>query len=191
MGLSLGLLGRGGTGRAWRYGILHVVMAGVGGAVVGGLLGLVGQLLGLAQWRWWIIGVTALVALGIALTHSSYQLLSQRQVPRRWSPKYHLTTVYTVWGLMMGCGLYTPVYHTALLVMLATQLTVGPTVGIISGFLFGIVRQSTSLWPVARHYDMERTMRLLEELRPGARLFNILLVTAVLVLVVYEVAFAR
>ena len=32
MGLSLGLLGRGDTKRAWEYGALHVLMAGVGGA---------------------------------------------------------------------------------------------------------------------------------------------------------------
>ncbi len=190
MGLSLGLLGRGDAKRAWRYGILHVLMAGVGGAIIGGLLGGIGDLLGLAQWRWWIIGATALLALIYALTHSSYQLISQRQVPRRWSPKVHLSAVYTIWGLMMGCGLYTPVYHTALFVMLATQLTFGFVPGIISGLLFGIVRQATSLWPVARRYDTEQTMNLLEQLRPGARLFNILLVAAILILVIYEVAFA-
>ncbi len=38
MGLSLGLLRRGDARAAWGYGLLHVVAAGVGGALVGGLL---------------------------------------------------------------------------------------------------------------------------------------------------------
>jgi hypothetical protein len=180
MGLSLGLLGRGDSSRAWRYGILHVLAAGAGGAIVGGLLGAVGSLLGLGEWRIWIVGATALIALALALWLGTYQLGRQRQVPRRWARGTAPSKIYTLWGLMMGCGLYTPIYHTALLVLLAFQLTGSFGMGLASGFLFGMVRQATSLWPVARHYEPEQTMSLLERLRPGARAMNIALIVAAL-----------
>ncbi|MGI9252489.1 MAG: hypothetical protein ACR2J8_01985 [Thermomicrobiales bacterium] len=180
MGLSLGLLGRGDSTRAWRYGIIHVLAAGVGGAVVGGVLGAVGTLLGIGQWRLWIVGITALIALGLALWLKTYQLGRQRQVPRRWARGTAPEKIYTLWGLMMGCGLYTPIYHTALMVLLAFQVTGSLGAGLASGFVFGIVRQATALWPVARHYDPEQTMSLLERLRPGARALNILLIAIAL-----------
>lgn len=182
MGLSLGLLGRGDSARAWRYGIIHVVASGVGGAVVGGLLGAAGTLLGLGQWRPWIVGATAVVALGLAVWLKTYQLGRQRQVPRRWARGTAPEKIYMLWGLMMGCGLYTPVYHTALMVLLAFQFTGSIGQGLASGFIFGVVRQSTALWPVARHYDPEQTMSLLERLRPGARALNLLLIVAGLAL---------
>jgi len=182
MGLSLGLLGRGDSKRAWEYGALHVLMAGVGGAAVGGLLGAVGQLLGLGQWRAWIVGAVALLALGLALALGTYQLGRQRQVPRRWARGTAPTKVYALWGLMMGCGLYTPIYHTALMVLLAFQLTGGIGFGLASGFVFGVVRQATALWPVARHYGPDETMSLLERLRPTAKAMNIALILAALAL---------
>ncbi|MFM9108543.1 MAG: hypothetical protein ACKOWF_17795 [Chloroflexota bacterium] len=182
MGLSLGLLGRGDGKRAWRYGIIHVLAAGVGGAAVGGLLAAAGGLFGLAQWRLWIVGATALAALGLALWLKTYQLGRQRQVPRRWARGTAPEKIYTLWGLMMGCGLYTPIYHTALMVLLAFQLTGSVGQGLASGLLFGLARQATALWPVARRYDPEQTMSLLERLRPGARALNILLIVAGLAL---------
>ncbi len=184
MGLSLGLLGRGDARAAWRYGLLHVFAAGMGGALVGGLLGGIGQALGLGRWAPWIVGGVALLALAVALTRRTYQLGRQRQVPRRWARGTAPAKIYALWGLMMGCGLYTPVYHTALLVLLAVQLVSGFWLGLATGFAFGIVRQATSLWPVARRYDPGRTMGLLESLRPGARAFNIALVAMALAVVV-------
>lgn len=180
MGLSLGLLGRGDARAAWTYGLLHVVAAGLGGALVGGLLGGFGQLFGLGRWALGIVGAVALLALVVALTRRTYQLGRQRQVPRRWARGTAPSKIYGLWGLMMGCGLYTPVYHTALLVLLATQLVSGVWLGLATGFVFGIVRQATALWPVARRYDPGRTMGLLETLRPGARAFNIALLVLAL-----------
>jgi hypothetical protein len=184
MGLSLGLLGRGDARAAWRYGLWHVLAAGVGGAVVGGVLGGVGEVFGLGRWGLWIVGAVAALSLAVALCRRTYQLGRQRQVPRRWPRGTTPARIYGVWGLMMGCGLYTPVYHTALLVLLAVQLVSGFWLGLATGFAFGIVRQAASLWPVARRYDPERTMGLLESLRPGARAFNIALVASALAAVV-------
>ena len=183
MGLSLGLLGRGDARAAWRYGLWHVLAAGVGGALVGGLLGGVGQLLGLGRWGSWIVGAVALLALAVALARRTYQLGRQRQVPRRWARGTRPSKIYGVWGLMMGCGLYTPVYHSALFVLLAIQLVSGFWLGLATGFAFGLARQAAALWPVARRYEPDRTMGLLESLRPGARAFNIALVALALAVV--------
>lgn len=184
MGLSLGLLGRGDAVRAWRYGAIHVLGAGVGGALMGGGLGLIGALLGFEAWRSPIVGGVAIVALGIALTRPRYQLGRQRQVPRRWAPSTGPSRIYALWGLMLGCGLYTPVYHTALLVLLAVQVTSGPGWGLATGALFGVTRQTVAMWPVARRLEPEATMGLLETLRPTARGLNIALVAVALLLAV-------
>ncbi|MCC6313662.1 MAG: hypothetical protein IT337_06585 [Thermomicrobiales bacterium] len=185
MGLSLSLLGRGDTRGAIRYGIVHVLTAALGGAVVGGALGVIGALLGLERWRFWIVGGVALLALAIALRARAYQLGRQRQVPRRWRGRASPRTIYALWGLMMGCGLYTPVYHTALLVLLATQLTGGVGYGLLSGAIFGFVRQLTALWPVARRLEPNQTMSLLERLRPIARGLNFALIVAVLAVLAF------
>ena len=182
MGLSLGLLGRGDAARAWRYGAIHVLGAVVGGAAVGGVLGLLGSLLGLGAWRTPIVAVVALAALVVALTRPVYQLGRQRQVPRRWGRGVSPSRIYAIWGVMMGCGLYTPVYHTALLTLLAIQLTSGLAWGLATGAVFGLARQSAALWPVGRKLGPEATMGLLETLRPTARGLNIALVVAALLL---------
>jgi len=184
MGLSLGLLGRGDAARAWRYGAIHVLGAVVGGAAVGGALGLLGALAGFDAWRAAIVGGVALAALALAVVRPVYQLGRQRQVPRRWPSGTAPSRIYATWGLMMGCGLYTPVYHSALFVLLALQLTSGPGWGLWTGALFGLARQLTSLWPVARKLGPEATMGLLESLRPTARGLNIALVVAALLLAV-------
>lgn len=185
MGLSLGFLGRGNSARAWRYGIWHVLSAGVGGALVGFLLSVPGTLLGLGQWRVQIVGLVAGAALLIAIFKQHYQLGRQRQVPRRWARGASLSRIYALWGLMMGCAVYTPIYHSALLVLLAFQLTSSIGLALASGFLFGIARQSAALWPVARHLSPEQTMTLLERLRPGARVLNIGLVVMALALLAW------
>ncbi|MGH2618086.1 MAG: hypothetical protein ACRDJC_22900, partial [Thermomicrobiales bacterium] len=58
--------------------------------------------------------------------------------------------------------------------------------GLVSGALFGAARQATALLPLLVRLDPERTMRLLETLRPAARRLNAALIVAgglVLVLV--------
>ena len=184
MGLSLGLLGRGDASRAWRFGAIHVLGAVVGGAAIGGGLGLVGVLLGLGAWRTPIVAGVALAALVVALVRPVSQLGRQRQVPRYWKRGVSPSRIYAIWGVMMGCALYTPVYHTALFTLLAVQLTSGPVWGVVTGALFGLARQIAALWPVARRLEPEATMRLLETLRPTARALNIALVVAALLLAV-------
>ena len=80
--------------------------------------------------------------------------------------------------MMLGSGLYTPVYQTAFLLLLGAQLTAGWQLGLLSGAVFGAFRQMTALGPVLRQLDPGRTMRLLEVLRPHARRGNIGLIVA-------------
>src|SRR5581483_8812535 len=141
MAVSLGLLGRGAPAQAFRYWIVHVAAAAAAGALIGALFGGVGALLGLAAWRPWIIALVALVALALGLRHEFH--LGTRQVPRRWKPGTPVAWIFAVWGAMLGCGLYTPVYHTAFFVLTGAQLTAGPLLAALAGALFGGVRQAT------------------------------------------------
>jgi hypothetical protein len=77
---------------------------------------------------------------------------------------------------MLGCGVWTPVYHTSFVVLVAAQLTADPWLGLVSGALFGGARQAMALVPVIGRYGPPRTMQLLETLRPAARMVNLGLV---------------
>lgn len=186
MAVGLGLLGRGRARAAIPYWILHVLGAAAAGAVVGGVAGWVGGLLGLDAWRPWVVAIAGAVALYWGLQARPPRLGRQRQVPRRWSAGTPLAWIYLVWGMMLGSGLATPVYQTAFVLLVGAQLTAGWQLGLLSGALFGAFRQMTALGPVLRRLDPGRTMWLLEVLRPYARRGNIGLIVAagvVLVLV--------
>ena len=186
MAVGLGLLGRGGSGQAIRFGALHVLGAGLAGAAFGGLVGGLGGLLGLGAWRPWIVGAAAVAALALGLRRHPPKLGRQRQVPRRWAPGTPPSRVYLIWGAMLGSGVATPIFHTAFLVLLAAQLTGGVALGLVSGALFGAARQATALLPLLGRFDPGRTMGLLETFRPVARRLNAALVVVgglVLVLV--------
>ena len=178
MAVGLGLLGRGGTRQALELGVLHVAGAALAGALLGGLVGGIGALAGLADWRPWIIGGAALLAFGLGLLPRPPKLGRQRQVPRRWAPGTPPSRVYLVWGAMLGSGVATPIFHTAFLLLLAAQLTGGVALGLVSGALFGATRQATALLPLLGRLDPGRTMGLLETLRPVARRLNAALIVA-------------
>ncbi len=178
MAVGLGLLGRGGKRQALGVWALHVAGAALAGALLGGLVGGVGALAGLAAWRPWIIGGGAILALSLGLRRSPPKLGRQRQVPRRWPPGTPPSRVYLVWGAMLGSGVATPIFHTAFLVLLVTQLTGGVALGILSGALFGAARQATALLPLLGQLDPGRTMGLLETLRPAAHRLNAALIVA-------------
>lgn len=176
MAVGLGLLGRGRTTPALGFWLLHVLVAAAAGAVVGGVLGLVGAVLDLAAWRPWVVGLAAVAALALGLRARPPKIGRQRQVPRRWTAGTSVSWVYAVWGAMLGCGVATPVFHTAFVLLSAAQLTGGVWLGLVSGALFGLARQAMALLPVLARYEPDRTMGLLEALRPLARRANVALV---------------
>ncbi|MDQ3696260.1 MAG: hypothetical protein M3464_21990 [Chloroflexota bacterium] len=173
MAVGLGLLGRGRARAVIPYWVLHVAGAAAAGATVGGVAGLIGEVLGLAAWRPWVILAAGSVALIYGLRKTPPRIGRQRQVPRRWSATTPLAWIYLVWGMMLGSGLATPVFQTAFLLLLGAQLTAGWQLSFFSGALFGAFRQMTALGPVLRRLDPGRTMHLLEVLRPYARRGNI------------------
>ena len=184
MAVGLGLLGRGGTRQALGLWGLHVAGAALAGALLGGLVGGVGALVGLEAWRLWIVAGGALLALWLGLRKRPLKLGRQRQVPRRWAPGTPPSRVYLVWGAMLGSGVATPIFHTAFLLLLAAQLTGGLALGLLSGALFGAARQATALLPLLGRLDPGRTMGLLESLRPTVRRLNAaLIVTGGLILI--------
>src|SRR5215207_4977442 len=163
MAVGLGLLGRGGTRQALGLWALHVSGAALAGALLGGLVGGIGALAGLAAWRPWIVIGATFLALGLGLRRQPPKLGR----PRRWAPGTPPSRVYLVWGAMLGSGVATPIFHTAFLVLLAAQLTGGLVLGLVSGALFGAARQATALLPLLGRLDPGRTMSLLEMLRPA------------------------
>ncbi|HEU0114389.1 MAG TPA: hypothetical protein VFQ80_06925, partial [Thermomicrobiales bacterium] len=94
---------------------------------------------------------------------------------RRWPAGTPIAWIFAIWGAMLGCGLYTPVYHTAFFVLTGAQLTAGPLLAALAGALFGGVRQATALYPALARYDEGRTMALLERFRPAAWRLNVAL----------------
>lgn len=178
MAAGLGLLGRGRRTNALPLGALHVLGATLAGAALGLVLGGAGSLLGLPTWRPWVIAAAALVALGLGLRRRPPRLGRQRQVPRRWAPGISAGRVYAIWGAMLGCGVATPIFHTAFLLLGGAQLTAGIGLGAVSGAFFGLARQGVALVPVLRRFGPERTMGLMETLRPTARRANLVLVVA-------------
>jgi hypothetical protein len=173
MAMGLGLLGRGDTRGAVRLWSLHVLGAAIAGAVLGGLLGSIGVLVGLSAWRMWLIALVALIALVVGLMPGPLRLGRQRQVPRRWSRTMEPARLYLLWGMLLGCGVATPILNSAFLLLLGSQLTAGVALGAVSGAIFGGVREMTALVPVLRRFDLDHTMNLLETMRPLARRLNI------------------
>lgn len=143
---------------------------------MGGIFGLLGEVLYLAPISPWLIGVAAAVALLLGLRARPPKIGRQRQVPRRWSARTAVPWVYTVWGMMLGSGVATPVFHTAFVVFSVAQMTGGFWLGLASGALFGLARQGMALLPVLARYEPDRTMWLLERLRPLARRVNVALI---------------
>jgi hypothetical protein len=172
MAMGLGFLGRGKARMAIQLGGLHLVGAAVGGAVVGGVLGLIGALLHLSDWRFWLIGVTAVVASALAIGASPVQLGRQCQVPRTWERTMPPRRRYFLWGAMLGCGVATPILSSAFLVLLSVQLTSGPWLGALAGAIYGGMREAMALVPMLRRSDHEATLGSLSRYRPTFQRLN-------------------
>jgi hypothetical protein len=177
MAMGLGFLGRGKGWRAIYLGILHVVGAALGGAIIGALLGWFGSLLALSAWRSVAIAVTAIFALWQGVSHRPVRLGLHRQVPRKWANTMAAELCYFLWGMLLGSGVATVIPSSAFLVILVTQFSSGVVLGCISGLLFGGTRGVVALLPLlskkGRLYP-EKLPALLPTLRMKVYWFNIL-----------------
>jgi hypothetical protein len=173
MAMGLGFLGRGRARMAAQLGGLHLVGAALGGAVAGGVLGLIGALLHLPDWRFWVIGATAVVASALAIGSRPVQLGRQCQVPRTWERTMPPRRRYLLWGAMLGCGVATPILSSAFLVLLGAQLTIGPWLGAVTGAVYGGTREAMALVPMLRRSDPEATLGVLSRCRSMVQRFNL------------------
>ena len=177
MAMGLNFLGR----ERWRgvaAGGIHILGAVVGGAVVGAVLGFLGDALSLGRWRVWIVGGAALMVLAITLTKDHFDLGRPCQVPRKWTTSMPAQRRYLVWGLMLGSGLATLIPYPAYLMLPAAELTAGPLVAAIAGGLYGLARELPALAVLVRPSGPEQTMELLPRLRLRWRRFNLFLAVA-------------
>lgn len=131
-----------------RVGLVHIVGSALGGAITGGVLGLLGMLVGAERWRPAIILIVSGFALWHGVGRKRPKLGRQRQVPRRWSAVLPPDLCYFAWGVLLGSGVATVIPYSAFLVVLAAQLTAGVTLGAISGAMYGAVRGVIPLIPV-------------------------------------------
>lgn len=181
MAMGLGFLGRGKVTHAIHIGIIHILGAAIGGAIIGGLLGWVGALLSLALWRPWIITTIAIFAAWHSLSRRPQRLGRQCQVPRAWAQTMPVKKCYLLWGILLGSGIATPIPYSALLVVFGTQLTVGVVLGCLSGALFGATREALALLPLIWKRDKtdpEKIMELLPALAPIVQRFNVIWIFA-------------
>lgn len=179
MAMGLGFLGRGKVWRTVYLGILHVLGAALGGAIVGVLLGWLGSLLLSSAWRPVAIVVIAAFALWQSLSHYPKRLGVRRQVPRKWAVTMAPAPRYFLWGMLLGSGVATVIIYSVFLILLVTQLTSGATLGCISGILFGAIRASIALLPLFSKQNRlypENLPRLLLRLTIKTRQLNILLI---------------
>ncbi len=170
--MGLNFLGRGRTMRRVHIGLCHVLAAGVGGAMVGGFLGWIGSLLSLHRWQPWIIAFAIFYILYLKLFRGPVAIGYLRQVPRHWSRRFPIRQTYVLWGLVLGTGIGTAIPYSSFLILLATQLTVGPMLAAILGAIFGGTRQALALAFSFRLSEPERFMALLPALRQNASNLN-------------------
>lgn len=181
--MGLGFLGRGRIRKALPIGLAHVFGATLGGAATGGLIGWLGTALALPTWQPWIVGVATIYAFWLTLRRRPMQFGWQRQVPR-WDRTLPPYPRFLLWGVLLGCGLTTPLVSAALLVLLSVQLTTGALLGALSGAVFGGARQVVTLLPLLGRREPATAMRLLPQFATTARRGNLLVILAgVLVLI--------
>lgn len=155
MVMTMGFLGREKRRSIIYLGFFHIMGALLGGAIIGGLLGLIGQSLSLWRWRSEIILIVAIFALWQAMTKRPAKLGMQRQVPRTWVRTMFPELCYFLWGAILGSGVATVIPYSAFLVLLSAQLTSSFVWGCLSGTLFGAARQLISLIPLIQtHYRL-------------------------------------
>ena len=140
--------------------IIHVIGAAIGGAMTGVILGSIGTLLSLGQWRSLAILLVACFALWQGWTHRPATLGLKRQVPRSWGRTMAPTPRYLLWGMLLGSGIATLIPYSALLVLLTAQTTSGILVGILAGALFGATRAIMMLLPLITKPEWAATNQL-------------------------------
>jgi hypothetical protein len=168
MAMGLDLLGREAKLKAARVAGCHILGAIIGGAMLGGVLGWVGSFLALQIWRSWILLLVGAFALWHAIAGKSFKLGRQCQVNRRWKCPISYELAYFLWGWQLGCGVITFIPYSSFVVLLGVQCTSGWMIGLLSGALFGGLREAVilpTLWQKSSEgKSPSRLMHLLSSL---------------------------
>jgi hypothetical protein len=137
MAMGVRFLGR---GRFYRVGIAgtHLLGAAVGGALAGACLGLLGLALHLHEWRVPVVALGVVAALALRGRRS---LGIHRQVPRARAMRLPPTSLFFVWGIMLGTGLATLIPYSVLLLLASVELTAPFALAVMCGVVFGLSRE--------------------------------------------------
>lgn len=194
--MGLDFLGRGRKWRLVQAGICHILGAALGGAILGGFLGWIGSFLPSLQWRPFLIVVLASFALWHAIYRRSSHLGRQCQVNRRWKSRIIFTELgYLLWGLQLGCGIVTLIPYSSFILLLGSQFALGFFPGLLSGTLFGGMRESVAVLMTMRslstnnNVNPEWLMRFLpaqETLFQRLNIIWILMATPILILMTWR-----
>ena len=140
---SITPLGQRGRGASWRRTVTaYVVASVVGGALVGALLGLLGD----AAWRstppGWALVAVGVAALFVATLDLAGRVTGpRRQVDESWLTQYRDWVVGLGYGFQLGVGGLTIVTSaTIYLTFLLELLTARPLAGAAVGAVFGLAR---------------------------------------------------
>jgi hypothetical protein len=180
MATGLTDLGRGGNQRQVTAGALHVLGAGLGGAVLGGAVAALGQLPGLIP-----VALVLLVVAAVLAGRPSFRqgLGWHRQVERRLTHTVGSSTAYLLWGIELGAAVVTYVPYSALLALAAVALVVEPMLAVALFTVVGLTRGTVAVVAGGRSVDPHETMRLLHSLADPAAILNrgVVLASAVVV----------
>ncbi|MHB8601007.1 MAG: hypothetical protein ACYDER_29910 [Ktedonobacteraceae bacterium] len=177
-------------------GICHILGAALGGAMLGGFLGWVGSLLPPLLWRPCLILGLAIFAFWHALSQRSSYLGRPCQVNRRWNSRSTFIELgYFLWGMQLGCGIITLIPYSSFVLLLGAQFTAGFFPGMLSGMIFGGVREMVAvlmaLWSAATTETVrpQKLMNFLPALETHVQHMNIawiLVATPFLILLVWR-----
>ena len=151
----------------------YTVASAAGGTLIGGLLGGLGSLLGIAALpEAWLLGTIAVVAVLGATIEAGWlpELPSwHRQVDERWLTTYRGWVYGAGYGLQLGVAVVTIITSAVTYAALLAALLVGSVpAGAMIGVTFGIVR-AVPLLLTARVRSPQRLQRLHAGIATAAR----------------------
>jgi hypothetical protein len=138
------------------------------------LLSVLGGVFSLDSWRFEVLVVATLIAVGLGLVRPHRKLGIQRQVPRRWARTMEPWRRFALWGLMLGSGLATSIPYSAIIVLFAAQGTAPVAWAVVAGAAFGATREALTALPLVLRADLDQMMDSLVALRAKMQSVNVL-----------------
>lgn len=171
---SISPVGESARNQLWTVTVVAYVIASlVGGALMGGLTGVVGSLL-VGQLevsgRLLLLGLIALAGLVVDATVGTPTV--HRQVDERWLTSYRGWVYGGGFGLQLGTGVATIVPSSVVLALWsATLLTASPRAGVMAGAAFGLLRAVPLVLAgrLRTVLDLRRAMAAMNRVRPLVR----------------------